>query len=210
MTVPRFDPWASVGGSGRAYRACRAYPDPSASTKSTIRTPVTADLDAFDERVAIIEFDSGLSRERAEKLAAAAQGFSDASRLRLAAVCRLVEEIDRAMERERDPVGLKALSAARRFCSGGWVTQALALGWTELDLFAVSAPERWSPVSMLGAAYSAAGPAAITRESITTDTGERLFRRSLSRSATLPWEPAEKPNHEDLCTQDESQERQVR
>ncbi|WP_175549211.1 hypothetical protein [Litoreibacter ascidiaceicola] len=36
------------------------------------------DIDAFEERAAIVEFEGGLSRERAEDLAARAQGFRGA------------------------------------------------------------------------------------------------------------------------------------
>ncbi|MDP2579338.1 hypothetical protein Q8W37_05290 [Shimia thalassica] len=36
------------------------------------------DIDAFEERAAIAEHDGGLSRSRAEDLAARAQGFRDA------------------------------------------------------------------------------------------------------------------------------------
>jgi hypothetical protein len=36
------------------------------------------DIDAFEERAAIAEYDGGLSRSEAEKLAAKAQGFVDA------------------------------------------------------------------------------------------------------------------------------------
>ena len=36
------------------------------------------DIDAFEERAAIIEYDGGLSRKKAEDLAAKAQGFTDA------------------------------------------------------------------------------------------------------------------------------------
>lgn len=37
------------------------------------------DIDAFEERAAIIQYDGGLSRSRAEDEAAKAQGFRDAS-----------------------------------------------------------------------------------------------------------------------------------
>lgn len=40
-------------------------------------TPVP-DIDAFEERAAIIEHDGGLSRSKAEDQAAQAQGFRDA------------------------------------------------------------------------------------------------------------------------------------
>ena len=36
------------------------------------------DIDAFEERAAIAEFDGGLTRREAEDLAARAQGFRDA------------------------------------------------------------------------------------------------------------------------------------
>lgn len=35
------------------------------------------DIDAFEERAAIVEYDGGLSRSRAEDIAAQAQGFRD-------------------------------------------------------------------------------------------------------------------------------------
>ena len=37
------------------------------------------DIDAFEERAAIMQYDGGLSRSRAEDEAARAQGFRDAS-----------------------------------------------------------------------------------------------------------------------------------
>ena len=40
-------------------------------------TPVP-DIDAFEERAAIIQYDGGLSRSKAEDLAAQGQGFKDA------------------------------------------------------------------------------------------------------------------------------------
>lgn len=40
------------------------------------------DIDAFEERAAIMEHDGGLSRSRAEDRAAQAQGFRDASHYR--------------------------------------------------------------------------------------------------------------------------------
>lgn len=41
-------------------------------------TPVP-DIDAFEERAAIMQYDGGLSRSRAEDEAARAQGFKDAA-----------------------------------------------------------------------------------------------------------------------------------
>ena len=40
-------------------------------------TPVP-DIEAFEERAAIIQYDGGVTRSRAEMLAARAQGFRDA------------------------------------------------------------------------------------------------------------------------------------
>jgi hypothetical protein len=37
------------------------------------------DIEAFEERAAIIQYDGGLARSRAEDLAAQAQGFRDAT-----------------------------------------------------------------------------------------------------------------------------------
>lgn len=39
---------------------------------------VVPDIDAFEERAAIMEYDGGLSRSEAENRAAQAQGFRDA------------------------------------------------------------------------------------------------------------------------------------
>lgn len=40
------------------------------------------DIDAFEERAAILEYEAGLTRKEAEDLAAQAQGFRDASHYR--------------------------------------------------------------------------------------------------------------------------------
>jgi len=39
---------------------------------------MTPDIEAFEERAAIIEYDAGATRKQAEDLAAQAQGFRDA------------------------------------------------------------------------------------------------------------------------------------
>ena len=44
-------------------------------------TPIP-DIEAFEERAAIIEYDGGLSRSKAEDLAAQGQGFRDAAHFR--------------------------------------------------------------------------------------------------------------------------------
>ncbi|WP_370571536.1 hypothetical protein [Phaeobacter sp. SYSU ZJ3003] len=41
--------------------------------------PLIPDIEAFEERAAIVEYDGGLSRSRAEDIAAQAQGFRDAA-----------------------------------------------------------------------------------------------------------------------------------
>ena len=41
--------------------------------------PLIPDIDAFVGRAAIVEYDGGLSRSRAEDIAARAQGFRDAA-----------------------------------------------------------------------------------------------------------------------------------
>jgi hypothetical protein len=41
-------------------------------------TPVP-DIDAFEERAAVMQYDGGLSRSKAEDLSAQSQGFLDAS-----------------------------------------------------------------------------------------------------------------------------------
>ena len=44
-------------------------------------TPIP-DIEAFEERAAIIEYDGGLPRSKAEDLAAQGQGFRDAAHFR--------------------------------------------------------------------------------------------------------------------------------
>ncbi len=44
--------------------------------------PLIPDIDAFEERAAIMEYDGGLSRSGAEDRAAQAQGFRDAAHFR--------------------------------------------------------------------------------------------------------------------------------
>ncbi|HHW34031.1 MAG TPA: hypothetical protein GXX24_07810 [Paracoccus solventivorans] len=44
--------------------------------------PLIPDIDAFEERAAIIEYDGGLSRSMAEDRAAQEQGFRDAAQFR--------------------------------------------------------------------------------------------------------------------------------
>ena len=44
----------------------------------TPKRPIVPDIEAFEERAAIAEYDGGLSRHQAEDLAAQAQGFSSA------------------------------------------------------------------------------------------------------------------------------------
>jgi hypothetical protein len=41
--------------------------------------PLVPDIEAFEERAAIIQYDGGVTRLKAEDLAAHAQGFRDAS-----------------------------------------------------------------------------------------------------------------------------------
>ena len=41
--------------------------------------PLVPDIEAFEERAAIIQYDGGVSRLKAEDLAAQAQGFRDAT-----------------------------------------------------------------------------------------------------------------------------------
>jgi hypothetical protein len=52
-------------------------------------TPVP-DIDAFEERAAIIQYDGGLSRSKAEDLAAQAQGFRDAAQFREALIAYIL------------------------------------------------------------------------------------------------------------------------
>jgi len=44
--------------------------------------PLIPDIDAFEERAAVMQYEGGLSRSRAEDRAAQAQGFRDAAHFR--------------------------------------------------------------------------------------------------------------------------------
>jgi len=44
-----------------------------------VSSPSIPDIEAFEERAAIVQYDGGLTRKQAEDLAARAQGFRDAS-----------------------------------------------------------------------------------------------------------------------------------
>lgn len=44
--------------------------------------PLIPDIEAFEERAAVMEYDGGLSRSEAENRAAQAQGFRDADHFR--------------------------------------------------------------------------------------------------------------------------------
>jgi hypothetical protein len=43
-----------------------------------LSSPLIPDIDAFEERAAIAQYEGGLTRKKAEDLAAQAQGFRDA------------------------------------------------------------------------------------------------------------------------------------
>ena len=45
-----------------------------------MNAPLIPDIDAFEERAAIAQYEDGLTRKQAENLAAQAQGFRDADR----------------------------------------------------------------------------------------------------------------------------------
>jgi hypothetical protein len=73
-----------------------------------------------------------------------------------------------------------AVIGFRRFIAEGWADQALALGWTPVELFRL--PELWSQIWLCGAAWliGEAHVVAVSEVAITIETpsGTRLmFRR---------------------------------
>ena len=156
--------------------------------------PSAADLDAFEERAAIMEVDGGLPRANAERAAAEAQGFADAAALYAAAAGGWQRKLKALALREKSQLGRDCISAALRFIAEGWAAKAAALGWPEIELFGADPRAPWERVDRLGAAFSPFTPGAMTAECIAyPGTGARPMRRwraTLADDAVLAWEAA--------------------
>lgn len=82
------------------------------------------------------------------------------------------------------------IEAALRFLNDGWAEKALALGWTELELFGVDPRASWTRLDRMGAAYSPFEPSEVNAETIVyPGTGSqpmRHWRGAQAVGAELP------------------------
>ena len=150
------------------------------------------DLDAFEERAAIIEYDAGLQRHDAETLAAQEQGFADVPSLQGEMVRRWAAEIERLARLPAiSPEGTVALKRARTFISEGWALQAARLGWDEVELFGICPHVTWRRRDRTGAAFGGAVQA-VTAEAVAYVGGLRRYRAQVNNdSRAVPiWELA--------------------
>jgi hypothetical protein len=152
---------------------------------ATVAATASADVEAYEEWAAIAEYDGGLRREEAEAVAAQAQGFADPVTLRRAAVQHWGQQIEELASR-RDFMGRHYINSARQFVTGGWAEQALAAGWSEIELFGLCPVAPWARLDRMGAAWL--GPVkAVSAETIAYVTGNRIWRDRLDRGSRLPW-----------------------
>jgi len=154
---------------------------------------VFVDENIYEERAAIAEFDGGLSRPDAEKLAAQEQGHADADSLHGDVVERWAAEIERlARLPVVSPEGAEALKRAQAFIAEGWALQAVRLGWDEVDLFGVCPLKPWARLDRKGAAFGGAIQA-ITQDAMTYVGGLRRYRAQVNNDggAVLIWELAQ-------------------
>lgn len=136
----------------------------------------SADLSDYEERAAILQFDGNLSKDEAEARAAREQGFSDPASLHAAKIAEWIDLLKQKLEGEADPHGQKHIKTAIRFCKDGWAAQALAFGWTELELFGLCPRTPWARLDRQGAAFAGHCAAAVTAEAITFDNGLKRYR----------------------------------
>ncbi len=138
------------------------------------------DLDAFEERAAIIEHDGGHPRHDAETLAAQEQGFSDVPSLQGQLVRHWAAEIERlATLPAVSPDGAEALKRAQAFISEGWALQAVRLGWDEVELFGVCPCAPWTRLDRKGAAFGGAVQI-VTAEAVAYVGGLRRYRAQVN------------------------------
>jgi len=156
------------------------------------------DLDSFEERSAIIEYDGGQRRREAELLAAQEQGFNDADNLHGESVGRWAAEIERLGKLPAvSPDGAEALKRAQTFIAEGWALQAARLGWDEVELFGVCPRAPWQRLDRKGVAFGGAVQA-ITTEAVVCVGGLRRYRAQVNNDggAVPIWELAQDSNSE--------------
>ena len=151
------------------------------------------DLDAFEERAAIIEHDGGHPRHDAEALAAQEQGFSDVPSLHDELVRHWAAEIERlARLPSICPEVAVALKRAQAFIGDGWALQAVRLGWDETELFGVCPRASWQRLDRKGVAFGGAVQA-VTQEAVAYVGGLRRYRATVNNDGgAIPiWELAQ-------------------
>ena len=89
--------------------------------------------------------------------------------------------------------GGRCIASALRFILAGWAEQALALGWTELELVGADPQAPWERLDRRGAAYSELTVVAITAEHIIYEGRARRRRGSQADGARLPWKLEKQP-----------------
>ncbi len=151
---------------------------------------VVPDPDAFEERVAIIEFDGGQPRREAETLAAREQGFDDADSVHGESVARWAAEIERVAKLPAvSPEGAEALKRAQAFISEGWALQAARLGWGEVELFGICPRAPWQRLDRKGVAFGGAVPV-VTADAVVYVGGQSRYRVNVNNDggAVPIWE----------------------
>lgn len=148
------------------------------------------DLSAFEERAAVAEYDGGMNREEAERVAAAEQGYSNPNDLYAALTEIWQHHLELFARDEASVLEQNCIAAALAFIRGGWAEKAVALGWSEIELFGVEPHEPWE---RLGAAYLPFTPSTLTAECITyfhssEPNPQRMWRQPPSDDAVLPWD----------------------
>lgn len=99
-------------------------------------TSEVIDLTAFAERCAVLQYDHGLSRQDAEKIAAQEVGQECIEGLHAAAIAQWCGEIH-ALQDLNSREGERLVSLSLDFLASDWAAMALAYGWDEIALFAV-------------------------------------------------------------------------
>lgn len=94
------------------------------------------DITAFTERCAILQYDHGLSRQEAERIAAQEVGQECIEGLHAAAIEQWRGEIH-ALQDLNSREGERLVSLSLNFLASDWAALALACGWDEIALFAV-------------------------------------------------------------------------
>lgn len=183
----------SPGNETVAGIATVAGVSPRAGKTETGDTARTPDLDAFEERAAIAEYDGGASREEAERMAAGALGFAEPAALFAAAADGWRRNLEALARRwADDPRGCEHIAAALAFMRNGWAEKAAALGWPELGLFGVHPVAPWRRFDAMGAAFARHPVAAVTRDSITYRSRDHRtltrWRTQIAEGGVLAWE----------------------